>query len=115
MPEFPADPKGMATRASSGKTINALAAGLPELIGGSADLTPSNNTWIESSKDFQPGQYDGRNLHFGVREHGMGAIVNGMAVHGGVIPYGATFLVFSDYMRAAIRLSALSHYPPSGS
>jgi transketolase len=111
LPEFPADPKGMATRAASGKTINALAAGLPELMGGSADLTPSNNTWIESSKDFQPGQYDGRYLRFGVREHGMGAIVNGMAVHGGIIPYGATFLVFSDYMRGAVRLSALSHYP----
>jgi transketolase len=111
LPEFPADPQGMATRAASGKTINALAAGLPELMGGSADLTPSNNTWIDGSKDFQPGQYDGRYLRFGVREHGMGAIVNGLAVHGGVIPYGATFLVFSDYMRGAVRLSALSHYP----
>jgi transketolase len=111
LPEFPADPKGMATRAASGKTINALAVGMPELMGGSADLTPSNNTWIESSKDFQPGQYDGHYLRFGVREHGMGAIVNGLAVHGGIIPYGATFLVFSDYMRGALRLSALSHYP----
>jgi transketolase len=111
LPSFPADPKGMATRAASGKAINALAPGLPELMGGSADLTPSNNTWIEISKDFQPGQYDGRYLRFGVREHGMGAIVNGLAVHGGIIPYGATFLVFSDYMRGALRLSALSHYP----
>ncbi|MBN2257456.1 MAG: transketolase [Anaerolineaceae bacterium] len=111
LPEFPADPKGMATRAASGKTINALAAILPELMGGSADLTPSNNTWIEISKDFQPGQYNGRYLRFGVREHGMGAIVNGLAVHGGIIPYGATFMVFSDYMRGALRLSALSHYP----
>jgi transketolase len=111
LPEFPADPKGLATRAASGKTINALAAGLPELMGGSADLTPSNNTWIDGSKDFQPGQYDGRYLRFGVREHGMGAIINGLAVHGGIIPYGATFLVFSDYMRGALRLSALSHYP----
>ncbi len=111
LPSFPADPKGIATRASSGKVINALAPILPELMGGSADLTPSNNTWIESSKDFQPGQYDGRYLRFGVREHGMGAVVNGLAVHGGIIPYGATFMVFSDYMRGALRLSALSHYP----
>ena len=111
LPSFPADPKGIATRAASGKAINALAPILPELMGGSADLTPSNNTWIETSKDFQPGQYDGRYLRFGVREHGMGAVVNGLAVHGGIIPYGATFLVFSDYMRGALRLSALSHYP----
>jgi len=111
LPSFAADPKGMATRAASGKVLNALAVKLPELMGGSADLTPSNNTWIESSKDFQPGQYDGRYLRFGVREHGMGAVVNGLAVHGGVIPFGATFLVFSDYMRGALRLSAISHYP----
>jgi transketolase len=111
LPSFPADPKGIATRAASGKAINALAPGMPELMGGSADLTPSNNTWIEISKDFQPGQYDGRYLRFGVREHGMGAVVNGLAVYGGIIPYGATFMVFSDYMRGALRLSALSHYP----
>ncbi len=111
LPSFPADAKGMATRAASGKTINAIAGVLPELMGGSADLTPSNNTWISASKDFQPGQEDGRYVRFGVREHGMGSIVNGMAVHGGVIPYGATFLVFSDYMRPAIRISALSHIP----
>ena len=111
LPEFPADSKGMATRAASGKVINTLAARLPELIGGSADLAPSNNTWINNSPDFQKTTPEGRNFHFGVREHGMGSIINGMAVHGGVIPYGGTFLVFSDYMRPALRLSALSHYP----
>ncbi|HZW04473.1 MAG TPA: transketolase [Anaerolineaceae bacterium] len=111
LPEFPADTKGVATRSASGKVINALAARIPELIGGSADLTPSTNTWINDSPSFQADSRDGRNINFGVREHGMGAITNGMAVHGGVIPYAATFLVFSDYMRPAIRLSALSHYP----
>ena len=111
IPTFPADPKGMATRAASGKLLTALAARLPELMGGSADLAPSNNTWISGSPAFQKETPAGRNFHFGVREFGMGAVVNGMAVHGGLIPYGATFLVFSDYMRGAIRLSALSHYP----
>ncbi len=111
LPEFPADQQGLATRAASGKVINAIASQVPELIGGSADLTPSNKTWIEGSPDFQAGQYQGRNFHFGVREHAMGSIVNGMAIHGGVIPYGGTFLVFSDYMRPAVRLSALSHMP----
>jgi transketolase len=111
LPIFPADPKGMATRAASGKVINVLASRLPELIGGSADLTPSNDTWIKDSPDFQKQTPEGRNFHFGVREHGMGAIVNGMSVYGGVIPYGGTFLIFSDYMRPAVRLSALSHYP----
>lgn len=111
LPTFPADAKGMATRAASGKTINAISAKLPELIGGSADLTPSNNTKIDGSPDFQKDSYAGRNFHFGVREHAMGSVVNGMAVFGGVIPYGATFLVFADYMRPAIRLAALSHYP----
>jgi transketolase len=101
----------MATRSASGKVINALAPILPELIGGSADLTPSNNTWIKDSADFQKGTSAARNFHFGVREHGMGAIINGLAVHGGIIPYGGTFLIFSDYMRPAVRLSALSHYP----
>ena len=109
--EFPADPKGVATRSASGKVLNELALRLPELVGGSADLTPSNVTWIKDSPSFQKETPQGRNFHFGVREHGMGSIVNGMALHGGVIPYAATFLVFSDYMRPAIRLSALSHYP----
>ncbi len=111
LPEFPADVKGQATRISSGKVLNALAARLPELMGGSADLAPSNKSWIDGSPSFQAECPQGRNFHFGVREHSMGAIVNGMNLHGGVIAYGATFLVFSDYMRPAIRLSALSEYP----
>ena len=111
LPVFPADEKGVATRVASGKVINALAERLPELIGGSADLTPSTKTWIDRSVALQAGRYEGRNIHFGVREHAMGAIVNGMAVHGGLIPYGATFLTFADYMREPIRLSALSAYP----
>ncbi len=111
LPCFPADPKGMATRAASGKVINALAPRIPELIGGSADLTPSNDTWIKDSQDFQEATPQGRYFHFGVREHGMGALINGMSVYGGVIPYGGTFLIFSDYMRPAVRLSALSKYP----
>ena len=111
LPNFPADEKGMATRASSGKIINALAPILPELIGGSADLAPSNNTMIADSPAFQKESFDGRNFHFGVREHAMGAALNGMALFGGVIPYGGTFLIFSDYMKPAIRLAALSHIP----
>jgi transketolase len=111
LPTFNADPIGMATRAASGKVINAVAPVIPELMGGSADLTPSNKTWINGVPDFQPGQYQGRNFHFGVREHAMGTIVNGMGLHGGIIPYGGTFLVFSDYMRPAVRLSALSEVP----
>ncbi len=111
LPVFPPDPKGMATRAASGKAINALAAKLPELVGGSADLAPSNNTKIEGAPAFQKDSYHGRNFHFGVREHAMGAALNGMALFGGVIPYGGTFLVFADYMRPAIRLAALSHIP----
>lgn len=114
LPEFPADEKGLSTRVSSGKVLNALAERLPELLGGSADLAPSNNTWMTLSPAFAGdinGEdcYEGRNVHFGVREHGMGAIVNGMAYHGGIIPFGATFMVFSDYMRPPIRLSALAH------
>ncbi len=111
LPCFSADPKGMATRSASGKVINTLAAHLPELIGGSADLTPSNDTWIKDSQDFQEATPLGRYFHFGVREHGMGSIINGMSIYGGVIPYGGTFLIFSDYMRPAVRLSALSKYP----
>lgn len=107
IPSFPADPKGTATRVTSGVVLNAIATRVPNLIGGSADLAPSNKTLINDSMDFQIGSYDGRNLRFGVREHGMGSILNGMALHGGVIPYGGTFLIFSDYMRPAIRLAAL--------
>lgn len=103
----PADGK-MATRAASGKVLNALAKRVPNLVGGSADLAPSTKTIIAGSGDMRPGQPPaGRNIHFGVREHGMAAIVNGMALHGGVIPYGATFFVFSDFCRPALRLAAL--------
>lgn len=111
LPFYTADPKGVPTRATSGEIVNALAQNVPELMGGSSDLTPSNKTWIQGSRGFQADTAEGRNVHFGVREHVMGATINGMAVHGGVIPYGGTFLVFSDYMRPAIRLSALSNYP----
>lgn len=110
-PIFPADAKGMATRAASGKVINAIAPHMPELMGGSADLAPSNNTLIKDVAAFQDDSPAGRNFHFGVREHAMGAIVNGMIWHGGIRAYGATFLVFTDYMRASIRISALSHLP----
>ena len=109
LPVFPADPKGAATRKSSGAVINALAGNLPALMGGSADLAPSNNTLIKNSIDFQADTPEGRNLRFGVREHAMGAIINGMAYHKGLIPYGATFMVFTDYVRPAMRLAALSH------
>jgi len=111
LPTFDADAQGMATRAASGTVINHIAPQLPELLGGSADLTPSNKTWIDGSPDFQVGDYHGRNFHFGVREHAMGGIINGMGLHGGLIPYGGTFLVFSDYMRPSVRLSALSEIP----
>jgi transketolase len=122
IPVFPADAKGMATRVAGGKIMNAFAPKLPALGGGSADLDPSTHTALKGLGDFnQPmasgedtegsdgggWSYAGRNLHFGVREHAMGAIVNGLAAHGGFIPYGATFLIFSDYMRPAIRLAAL--------
>ncbi len=110
LPIFPADDNGMATRAASGKVINAIAKILPEMIGGSADLTPSNKTWIDGSPSFQADTPEGRNLHYGVREHAMAAAVNGMVAHGGIIPYSATFLMFSDYMRPSIRLSALSQH-----
>lgn len=111
LPVFPADAKGMATRAASGKVINALAPIIPELLGGSADLAPSNNTRIDGLPDFQKETPQGRNFHFGVREHAMAAALNGMALFGGLIPYGGTFLVFSDYNRPAIRIAALSHTP----
>jgi transketolase len=122
IPSFPADAKGMATRAASGKVINAIGPKLPALIGGSADLNPSTQTVIKNEGDFQNPEYkpkdmqgstggvwsyQGRNLHFGVREHAMGAIANGMGAHGGIMPYTATFFVFSDYMRPPIRLASL--------
>jgi transketolase len=120
LPEFAADPKGLATRAASGKVINAIAGVLPELWGGSADLAESNNTTIDGDPSFVPpqfatkafpGDWYGRTLHFGIREHGMGAILNGIVLHGGTRPYGGTFLVFSDYMRPAVRLAALMKLP----
>ncbi len=111
LPEFEADGKGMATRASSGKVINAIAGNIPAMVGGSADLTGSNKTWIDGASVFDADDYGGRNIHYGVREHAMGAALNGMALHTGVIPFGGTFLIFSDYCRPAIRIAALSHIP----
>ena len=105
------DGKAVATRAASGQVLNALAENLPTLMGGSADLAPSNNTIIKSSFDFQKNSYAGRNIRFGVREHAMGAVLSGMALHKGVRPYGGTFLVFADYCRPAIRLAALMKQP----
>jgi len=110
LPSFAAGDK-VATRAASGKTLNALAAKIPTLMGGSADLAPSTNTYLAGLGDFTADNRQGRNLHFGVREHAMGGILNGMALHGGVYVFGGTFFVFSDYMRPAIRLAALSHLP----
>jgi transketolase len=110
LPTFPPG-DGVATRKASGQILNAIAPVIPNLIGGSADLTPSNNTYLKDYPVFANDTFAGRNFHFGVREHGMVGILNGMVLHGGVIPYGGTFLVFSDYCRPAIRLAALSHIP----
>ncbi len=122
LPVFSADPKGMATRVAGGKVLNALASRLPTLLGGSADLNPSTHTALAALGDFQnpalapadrqgavggPWGYAGRNIHFGVREHGMAAMLNGMAAHGGTVPFGATFLAFADYLRPSLRLAAL--------
>jgi len=107
LPKFD-DAKSVATRVASGEVINALAPVMPMLIGGSADLGVSNNTDIKESHSFEADAYDGRILHFGVREHAMGATLTGMSLNGGLIPYGGTFMTFSDYMRPAIRLAALS-------
>lgn len=107
IPTFTADNGNIASRAASGIVINAIAPKVPELVGGSADLSPSTNTIVKGAPSITPESYAGRNFHFGIREHGMGGVMNGMAVHGGVIPYGATFLIFSDYMRPAIRLACL--------
>ena len=103
--------KGLASRASSGESLNAIAKNLPTLFGGSADLAGSNKTLIKGTSDFLPGSYDGRNIWFGVREFAMGAALNGMALHGGVKVFGGTFFVFSDYLRPAIRLAALMNLP----
>jgi transketolase len=120
LPSFDPDPKGVATRKASGAVLNALAGVLPELWGGSADLAESNNTAMKGEPSFIPTEHQtkewqgapyGRILHFGVREHGMGAILNGIALHGGTRPYGGTFLIFSDYMRPSVRLAALMKLP----
>ncbi|MEP6704647.1 MAG: transketolase [Acidobacteriota bacterium] len=108
LPKFD-DVESKATRAYSGDVINAIADTIPQMIGGSGDLTPSNNTYIKSSSNFEAGRYANRNIHFGIREHAMGSTMNGMALYGSVIPFGGTFQTFSDYMRPAIRLAALSH------
>ena len=107
-PSFSADEGSVATRKASGSIINALASVLPHFIGGSADLAPSTNTYMKDVEEQQKDSPGGRNIRFGVREHAMGSIINGMAYHGGLIPYGGTFLTFSDYMRGAVRVSALS-------
>lgn len=107
VPEFDAANGNVASRAASGVVMNALAPAIPELIGGSADLTGSNLTNLKGAQAYTASQRGGRNFHFGIREHAMGAVMNGMALHGGVIPFGGTFLVFADYMRPAIRLAAL--------
>ena len=121
LPTFPADAKGIATRAASGQVINAIAPLMPELWGGSADLAGSNNTTIKDAPSFLPEDRSveewkgdplaGRVLHFGIREHGMGAIMNGIAVHGGTRVFGGTFLTFSDYMRGSVRVAALMQAP----
>lgn len=111
LPNFEANEEGMATRAASGTVIQSLASDIPQLLGGSADLAGSNKTWIDDAEVFSASDYSGKNMHFGVREHAMGAALNGMALHGGVIPYGGTFLIFSDYCRPAIRIAALSEIP----
>jgi transketolase len=105
--EFIASGKDMATRAASGATLDHLAAAIPELLGGSADLTPSNNTKAKGMVEIRPGDYNGTYMHYGVREHGMAAAMNGISLHGGLIPYGGTFLCFTDYCRPSIRLAAL--------
>ncbi|TVQ65424.1 MAG: transketolase [Balneolaceae bacterium] len=111
LPEFDADPKGMATRKASGTVLNQLSKHIHNLIGGSADLTGSNNTDFEDSGIFRSGERDGRYIHYGVREHAMAAAMNGMALHTGVIPYGGTFLVFADYNKPSVRIAALSKIP----
>jgi transketolase len=105
--EFIASGKEMATRAASGATLNHLFDAIPELLGGSADLTPSNNTKAKNQVEIKPGEYNGSYIHYGVREHGMAAAINGIALHGGLIPYGGTFMCFSDYCRPSIRLATL--------
>lgn len=111
LPVFVSADGPMATRIASGKAIEVLASHLPELMGGSADLAPSTHTNMEGAGNFEPENWAGHNMHFGIREHAMGAILNGMALHRGLIPYGGTFLVFSDYMRPPMRLAAMNGLP----
>jgi transketolase len=112
LPLFEPSEKKMATRQASGKVLNAIAESLPGLIGGSADLSPSTDTNLTNYESFEPTSYGGRNFHFGIREHAMGAALNGMALTKGIIPYGATFLIFSEYMRPPIRLAAIMKIRP---
>jgi transketolase len=111
VPVWTAADKPMATRAASGHALNAIARRVPWLLGGSADLAESNNTHIDGEGSFEAGEYGGRNFHFGVREHAMGSVMNGIVLHGGMKPFGGTFLIFSDYMRPPIRLAALMEQP----
>jgi len=111
IPEFSISDGPIATRAASGKVLNAIASKLPTLIGGSADLAPSNKTFLNTSHEFQKDAYDGRNIRFGVREHAMGGIMSGMFLHHGLRPYGGTFLVFADYLRPALRVAAIMKIP----
>lgn len=112
LPVFEADEKGIATRKASGKVLNEIAPSLPLLLGGSADLAPSTDTLLKDQDSFGSGNHGGRNFHFGIREHGMGAVLNGLALTRGIIPYGATFLIFSDYMRPPMRLAAIMKIRP---
>jgi len=109
IPSFTAENGNVASRAASGVVLNAIAPKIPELVGGSADLASSTNTIVKGAASMNATDHSGRNFHFGIREHGMGAVMNGMSVHGGFIPYGATFLIFSDYMRPSVRLAAVMH------
>jgi transketolase len=111
IPTFTKENGNVASRAAFGAVLNATADALPELLGGSADLTPSNNTTVKKWKSFAADDHAGNYLHFGIREHAMAAMMNGMALHGGVRPYGGTFLIFSDYMRPSVRLAAFMHQP----
>ena len=111
IPSFTKENGSVASRAASNTVLNALAPVLPELVGGSADLTPSNGTALKNEKVFARDNHAGRYVHFGIREHGMGAVMNGLSLHGGIRPFGGTFLIFSDYMRPAVRLAALMHQP----
>ena len=111
LPVFEPDEKGLATRKASQQVLDSIAAHIPSLFGGSADLKASNLTGLKDRGDFLPGSYEGQNVNYGVREHGMGAAMNGISLHGGLIPFGGTFLIFSDYCRPAIRIAALSKIP----